>query len=131
MTYSAIRVPAVALGAACLVWLSPLAPAHANMAATSGATSAPAQGASAPSGAVAATPGATSSPSGPAVVRRRAVGHHHYVHHNARYARYYRYHPIAAGAATVADGIADLGSIAAYPIYCFPNYGTCPVYLPY
>jgi hypothetical protein len=24
-------------------------------------------------------------------------------------------------------GVADLGSIAAYPIYCFPNYGSCPV----
>jgi hypothetical protein len=28
----------------------------------------------------------------------------------------------------VVGGVADLGSIAAYPVYCFPNYGSCPVH---
>ena len=31
----------------------------------------------------------------------------------------------------VAGGAADLGSVAAYPFYCFPNYGSCPVRVPY
>jgi hypothetical protein len=49
-----------------------------------------------------------------------------------RYAYYgYHHNPVAAGATAVVGGIADLGSIAAYPVYCFPNYGSCPVYLPY
>ena len=52
----------------------------------------------------------------------------HYAHH---YTRHTHYVWVAAGTTAVVDGIADLGSIAAYPIYCFPNYGSCPVYLPY
>ncbi len=28
-------------------------------------------------------------------------------------------------------GVANLASLAAYPVYCFPHYGSCPVYLPY
>jgi len=31
----------------------------------------------------------------------------------------------------VAGGAADLGSVAAYPFYCFPNYGSCSVRVPY
>jgi hypothetical protein len=31
----------------------------------------------------------------------------------------------------VAGGVADLGSIAAYPFYCFPDYGACRVRVPY
>jgi hypothetical protein len=50
---------------------------------------------------------------------------HRYVYYGSRH------NPIATGATAVAGGIADLGSIAAYPIYCFPNYSSCPVYLPY
>ena len=34
--------------------------------------------------------------------------------------------PVASAATGVVGGIADLGSIAAYPIYCFPRYGSCP-----
>ena len=34
--------------------------------------------------------------------------------------------PVAAAANGAAGAVADLGSIAAYPIYCFPNYGSCP-----
>ena len=35
---------------------------------------------------------------------------------------------MATAANGVVGGVADLGSIAAYPIYCFPNYGSCPVH---
>jgi len=59
----------------------------------------------------------------------------HYVRHYAwrnghRYI-YYGNNPVAAGTAGVVGGLADLGSVAAYPFYCFPNYGSCPVYRPY
>jgi len=51
----------------------------------------------------------------------------HYVRHYA-----YRYHnPVAAAATGVVGGVADLGSLAAYPFYCFPNYGSCSVRMPY
>jgi hypothetical protein len=36
--------------------------------------------------------------------------------------------PVAAAATGVVGGVADLGSLAAYPIYCFPRYGSCPVH---
>ena len=61
----------------------------------------------------------------------------HYPSHYARhYAwrnghRYYSDNPVASAATGVAGGIADLGSIAVYPFYCFPNYGSCSVRVPY
>ena len=146
MTYSVIRVSAIALGGACLVWLSPLSPSRADMSATSGPTSAPSPaGAASTSGGAASTGNAAASAGSerPAVQPPSRPYVRHYAHHYARHTRYvwrhghrhvyygYRHNPVAAGATTVADGIADLGSIAAYPIYCFPNYGSCPVYLPY
>ena len=35
----------------------------------------------------------------------------------------------AAGSTGLAGGVADLGSLAAYPMYCLPNYGfvLCPL----
>jgi len=47
------------------------------------------------------------------------------------YDRYHSANPIARAATGVAGGVADLGSIAAYPLYCFPNYGSCSVRVPY
>jgi hypothetical protein len=44
---------------------------------------------------------------------------------------YYSDNPVAAAATGVAVGVADLGSLAAYPFYCFPNYGSCSVHWPY
>jgi hypothetical protein len=35
--------------------------------------------------------------------------------------------PVAAAATGVVGGVANLGSIAAYPFYCFPDYGSCHV----
>ena len=45
--------------------------------------------------------------------------------------RRYSDNPVATAATGVAGGVADLGSIAAYPFYCFPNYGSCSVRVPY
>jgi hypothetical protein len=56
----------------------------------------------------------------------------HYAWRNGRrYYRYYSDNPVASAATGVADGVADLGSIAAYPFYCFPDYGSCSVRVPY
>ncbi len=38
---------------------------------------------------------------------------------------------VADTASGVVGGVADLGSMAAYPFYCFPDYGSCSVRLPY
>ena len=43
----------------------------------------------------------------------------------------YDRNPVAAAATGVVGNVPDLGSIAAYPIYCFPRYGSCPIYRPY
>ena len=39
--------------------------------------------------------------------------------------------PVTTAAAGAVGGVADLGAIAAYPIYCFPYYGSCRVRYPY
>jgi hypothetical protein len=154
MTHGVLRGSAVALGLAAFVSSSPLSTARADTSAASGTTSATSGAASAPSrpasttnraaptpsGATAGTSGAASAPSGATAVQHPA---HAYVRHYAhRYARhyvwrnghryvYYRHNPVAVAATGVAGGIADLGSLAAYPFYCFPNYGSCRPYLPY
>lgn len=58
-------------------------------------------------------------------------GRTHYVWRNGRRYVWNGYHPAAAAARGMVGGLADLGAIAAYPLYCFPNYGSCPVYQPY
>ena len=50
-------------------------------------------------------------------------------HRSASY-RYDR-NPVAAAATGVVGGMATLGSVAAYPIYCFPHYGSCRLYRPH
>ena len=56
----------------------------------------------------------------------------HYAHRHYAYGRReYSDHPVRTVAMGVAGGAADLGSVAAYPFYCFPNYGSCPVRVPY
>ena len=46
---------------------------------------------------------------------------------------YYRTsgNPVAHAARNVVGGVADVGAVVAYPVYCFPNYGRCPVKVPY
>ena len=138
MTHSIARTSAIALGMAALVSLSPLsASADTSAAPAATPTPAPASSAAAPSlSEPAPTPGwAESGPGGPTVAQRSAVRHypHHYVHHYAwrNGHRYYSDNPVASAATGVAGGIADLGSIAAYPFYCFPDYGSCRVRVPY
>ena len=142
MTHSVVGGSAIALGLAAVVSLSTLTARSETSPAAPSATSGEA---ASPVGAAAttgnpATPGseAVRPPARPYVhVTRPYV--RHYAHHYTRHAHYawrkgrrYAYHdPVAAGAAAVVGGVADLGSIAAYPVYCFPHYGSCPVYLPY
>jgi hypothetical protein len=146
MTGSVFRVSAIALGAAAFVSLSPLSIARADTSAEPAPTpSQPAQpsaatpGASTPSLAEPApTPGWAESPSSGATTAEHPSVRH-YAHRRARhYAwrnghRYLAYdnNPMASAATGVVGGVADLGSLAAYPFYCFPNYGSCRVYWPY
>ena len=143
MTHSIPRISAIALGVAALVSMSPLSVAFADQsaepaptpsAATSTANPAPASTAAAPSlSEPAPTPGrAESGPGGTTVAQnpvRHYAHHRHYAYRDGR--RYYSDNPVATAATGVAGGVADLGSIAAYPFYCFPNYGSCSVRVPY
>jgi hypothetical protein len=143
MTRSVPQISAIALGVAALVSLSPLSMARADPPATpasSAPTPAPAPSpASAPSAAApslsepAPTPAwAESGPTRTTGAQHAAVRHYthrHYAYGNGH--RYYSDNPVATAATGVAGGVADLGSIAAYPFYCFPNYGSCSVRVPY
>ncbi len=64
-----------------------------------------------------------------------AVGQHpgarHTPRHYASRGNRYDANPVRTAATGVAEGVANLGSIAAYPFYCFPNYGSCSVRTPY
>ena len=148
MTYSVPRTSALAFGAAALVSLSALSAARADSSSepaptpsvtapahpSSAPTPAPTSSAAAPSlSEPAPTPGwAESGPQGTTAAQHPAVrryAHRHYAYGNGR--RYYHGNPVARAATGVAGGVADLGSIAAYPFYCFPNYGSCRVRVPY
>jgi hypothetical protein len=144
MTRTVPQISAIALGVAALVCLSPLSIARADppAAPTSSAPApapspAPASSAAAPSlSEPAPTPAwAESGPGGATVAQHPAIRHYNhrrYAYRNAhRYYRYYSDNPVATAATGVAGGVADLGSIAAYPFYCFPNYGSCSVRVPY
>ena len=141
MTRSVSQISAIALGVAARVSLSPLSMARADPPATpasSAPTPAPSP-ASAPSAAApslsepAPTPAwAESGPTRTTGAQHAAVRHYthrHYAYRNGH--RYYSDNPVATTATGVAGGVADLGSIAAYPFYCFPNYGSCSVRVPY
>ena len=145
MTHGALHVSAIALGVAAFVSMAPLSTAIADSSApasTSGGVdpslSEPAPTpsiATSPSGSAAA-PGGAESGSGVADIQRpsRSIDRH-YAHDTRhwRSAHRYRYggNPVAAATRGVVGGMADLGSIAAYPFYCFPRYGSCRVHLPY
>ncbi len=146
MTHGALRVSAIALGAAAFVSLSPLSMASADTSTPSGVT-APQSGASSTPGGAAPTSQATPSLTEPAPTpgwaeagrqdvqqpSQHNVRHYtrHYAWRNGHRYVYYSNNPVAAAATGVVGGLADAGSLAAYPIYCFPRYGSCPVYWPY
>ena len=125
MTRSIPRVSIVALSVATFVSSLSLCAARADTSAL---------GAPAPFGATAPAEPAPKPEfwveSGPdeAMVAQRPAAHHHARRHAWRH----RYdNPMAAAATGVAGGLADLGSLAAYPFYCFPSYGSCSVRVPY
>jgi hypothetical protein len=146
MTQSVLRVSAIALGAAAFLSLSPLSAARADTSADTSAEPAPTPSVSAPastSGSAptasapslsepAPTPSVAEAPSGGATAAQHPYVRH-YVHRDThRYAwrNGHRYgdNPLVAAATGAAGGVADLGSLAAYPFYCFPNYSSCPVH---
>jgi hypothetical protein len=143
MTRSVSRTSAITLGVAAFVSLSTLSPAFADQSAEPAPTpSAPAATANPAPASTAVgpslsepspTPGwAEAGPGGKTIAQRPGVRHsanRHYAYRNGR--RYYNDNPVVTAATGVAGGVADLGSIAAYPFYCFPNYGSCSVRVPY
>jgi hypothetical protein len=143
MTRSVPRVSAITLGVAAFVSLAPFSVAFADPSTEPAPTpSAPAPAANPASASTAAapslsepspTPGWAQAGSGGAAVALhpsvRHYAHRHYAYRNGH--RYYSDNPVATAATGVAGGVADLGSIAAYPFYCFPNYGSCSVRVPY
>ena len=147
MTYSVPRTTAITLGVAALVSLSALSAARADSASEPALTPrgvtlpahppsapapAPMSSAAAPSlNEPAPTPAWAESGSRRTTVAQhtsvRRAAHHHYAYRNERRSD----NPVATVAMGVAGGAADLGSVAAYPFYCFPNYGSCSVRVPY
>lgn len=121
MTTSSIS--AIALSMAALVSF-PLSSAYADTAAPSLAEPSP-------------TPGWAKS--GPASTSAATVTNHQRLRGHARHVAYRNEHRyVRSGSNFVADtangvvgGVEDLGSVAAYPFYCFPNYGSCSVRVPY
>jgi hypothetical protein len=140
MTRTVPRVSAITLGLAAFVSLAPFSAAFADSSAepaptpsVSASTPAPVSSAAAPSlSEPAPTPGwAQSGPAGTTIAQHpsgRSYAHRHYA---VRTGHRYSDNPVVTAATGVAGGVADLGSIAAYPFYCFPNYGSCSVRVPY
>ena len=149
MTRGALHVSAIAFGVAALALMSPHSTVSADPSATGAATPSLAEPAPTPKLTIsspdttAPAPGAATSfpepPPRPRVATSGDMGSgaaqptHAYGHHYARaYSHRYRDRdPVTAAASGVVGGVADLGAIAAYPVYCFPRYGSCPVYRPY
>jgi len=140
MTRTVSQASALALGVAAFISLSPLSIAFADPSAE------PAPTPSAPARVPSLTPTMTtaapslSEPSptpgwaeaGPHGTMAQHTGARHIQRHYAyRNGNRYEGNPVRTAATGVAGGVADLGSIAAYPFYCFPNYGSCSVKVPY
>jgi hypothetical protein len=136
MTCNLVRVSTIAL----VVSLAPLCAVRADMPSAPTPTAPAAVPSTAPTPKAATPSLAEPAPtpdfwaeSGPG--QQPAARHHarhsarHYAWRNGR--RYYSDNPAGDAAIGVVGGVADLGSIAAYPFYCFPNYGSCSVRVPY
>jgi hypothetical protein len=129
-THSVLRVSIAALGVAAFVSLFPLSTARAD---TPPSAATPLLSEPAPT----LDFWVESGPDEATIAQHPAARHHarHYARHYAwRDGRRYAYHsdnPVAVAATGVAGGVADLGSLAAYPFYCFPLYGSCSVRWPY
>ena len=145
MTYTVPRTSAIAFGVAALVSLSTLSAALADSSSEPAPTPSVTMPAHPPS---APTPATTTSAAAPSLNEPAPTpawaeaGPHGTVAQNSpvRHSAHRRYayrserrsdNPVATVAMGVAGGAADLGSVAAYPFYCFPNYGSCSVRVPY
>ena len=143
MTHHVLRISAVALGAATILSFAPLSAARADTSAepaptptVSAPASSPTPTAAAPSlSEPAPTPLWAEAPRNGATAAAQPHRRHYARHYTRHYAsregrRYAGYdnNPVTVAVNGVAGGVADLGSIAAYPIYCFPNYGSCRVH---
>jgi hypothetical protein len=135
MTRTVSQASAIALGVAAFISLSSLSGAFADP-----TPSAPARVATpTPATTVAAAPSLNEPSPTPGWAEAGPNGGSVGQHPGARHARHYAYrngnrydaNPVRTAATGVAGGVVDLGSIAAYPFYCFPNYGSCSVRMPY
>jgi hypothetical protein len=141
MTCNVARVSAITLGVAAFVSLSTLSAAFADSSVEPAPTpsapattvnAAPASSATAPSlSEPAPTPSWAESGPHKETVAQRPLRHTPNRRYAGRNAHRDGGNPVAAAATGVAGGVADLGSIAAYPFYCFPNYGSCSVRVPH
>ena len=131
MTGSVLRVSFAALGVAALVSSFPFSAVRADTTPTSSVAD------TTPTSSV-GEPATTlefwveSGPDEATVVQHPAARYHprHYARHYAwRAGRRSAYsdNPVVAAATGVANGVANLGLLAAYPFYCFPNYHSCAV----
>ena len=142
MTRSVSQASAIALGVAAFLALSPniafadpMPSAPARVVTPTPATAGPATDAPATADASLSEPSPTPgwAEAGPndGMSLQHTGTHHAQRHHGYRNANRYEGDPVRTAANGVAGGVADLGSIAAYPFYCFPNYGSCSVKVPY
>lgn len=126
MAHSVLRVSIAAFGAAAFLSSFPLSIARADTTPTPSFN----EPASTPDFWVESGPDE-------ATVGQHAAPRRHVRHYARRYAwrngrrHAYSYNPVAAAATGLARVVADLGSLAAYPLYCFPNYGSCSVRRPH
>jgi hypothetical protein len=131
MTHRVFRPSAIALGLAVLVSSAPLCVAYADTSAPAAPNAEPSLSEPAPTPSSAET-GPAPAGNRPAATRHRAAGYaQRHAWRNAHRYGYRSANPVADAATGVVGGVADLGSVAAYPFYCFPNYGSCHVRLPY
>jgi hypothetical protein len=131
MTRSILRVSILALGAAAFVSSSSLVPARADTSAQPAPGSSVVQAAPRPDFWVESGPDDAMPSQRPSARRHARHYPRHYAWRNLRRYAYRRDNPIAVAAIGMAGGVAELGSLAAYPFYCFPNYGSCSVRLPH
>jgi hypothetical protein len=144
MTKRVFQPAVIALGVAALISICPLSVAYADSS-VEPAFSAPARVAT-PTPTLTPTTTASNAPSlnepaptpswaevGPndRTVGQRSGARRAPRHYANRYGHRYDGNPVRTAAYGVAEGVAGLGSIAAYPFYCFPNYGSCSLKAPY
>jgi hypothetical protein len=139
MTRSASRTSAIALGVAAFVSVFPISVALADPSAEPAPTPSAASPSSEPTSTAEApslsepapTPGWAEAGPSSGKAAPHASARQITRHHAGWSAHRYGDNPVATVGTRVAGGVADLGSIAAYPFYCFPNYGSCGVRVPY